>query len=705
MSRKDKHNRSAYFGSRQKSTETEFDEMTGEYVDALAGPEKKNTAADSQKTALPDFDGENEDKRYFGNWLSIAGKTAMLAGSVVLLVGLYFGGKFIYKSLTAPAPEVAQEETPSAKDKPAEENKPQEEDLLVRLMQQPKEPEKKPEVKPAAPVPEKKPEPPKTDPFKETVKSEPSVEPIKTGNTVVGSPNGKNLWDAAEAKQPEKPVEKPKPDNTLAGKPKPEPEVQTLESIKPEPPKVELPRTESAKQPAVTVISDPWGTAAAAPAFKEAEKNTGGTADWLNDSARQNAADLKPLAPMKTVGNAADIQDTLAALKPMKTVGGNDGELAPVIPKMASGAMPEQTIIPNTNGASTFKTPAVPPVMKAEVADIKLNSIPPAVPLPGKLPEIIPSIPKSGEVQTFAAVKKDEPRPAIPADGKFAVPKDKADAPATAVPVTLPQHLELAKAEPLLGSQLQAGAAELRTSGDTDMKLNFGSVKGGAVRYSPKSEPGSIAGNTVAGSQTFAPLPMPMNPDNPNSNALLNLLPSGDSAAATPPNLPPLQAAPQAMIAPVNPGYRSVAAAETPNNIVVGSPDVAGSKAISFQQKLEQEIKKSPEATATYTVQEGDSYYTICERFFDTGLLFRALAEYNRQRFGTGYTPQPGTVIEVPTAEYLKTNYTEILNRIYRRRQASTGERTIMQSIPTGGQRYIAKEGDTVFGIATNVLR
>jgi nucleoid-associated protein YgaU len=80
---------------------------------------------------------------------------------------------------------------------------------------------------------------------------------------------------------------------------------------------------------------------------------------------------------------------------------------------------------------------------------------------------------------------------------------------------------------------------------------------------------------------------------------------------------------------------------------------------------------------------------TVSDRFYGTSLLYSALATHNQQ-LGIGWRPTEGVVIEVPTAEYLRTHY-------------GGSERPLVAQ--NSGVRYIVQEGDTVFRLATDKLQ
>ena len=114
---------------------------------------------------------------------------------------------------------------------------------------------------------------------------------------------------------------------------------------------------------------------------------------------------------------------------------------------------------------------------------------------------------------------------------------------------------------------------------------------------------------------------------------------------------------------------------------------------MTFRSRVDSEITRSPSAMETYIIQQGDTYMTISDKFYGTSLLYTALARHN-QRFGIGWQPAVGAVIEIPTAEFLRMHYGETTHHSERRLDA-----------PRQTVRYIVQEGDTIFRLATDRLR
>ncbi|MDR0608897.1 MAG: LysM peptidoglycan-binding domain-containing protein [Planctomycetaceae bacterium] len=430
-------------------------------------------------------------------------------------------------------------------------------------------------------------------------------------------------------------------------------------------------------------------------------------------------------------------------------------ETIPAIPK--SG-----TIQPIAEAVDFALTPSSPPepspaIPTDSVTFAQPTAAPPAVPQPsfatptpyvppifGQSAASTPSIPNTATNTSFSktetatekamnteAVTKtnNEPMLEIPKDAQHSatmaaptmtVPAAEAATPAITVPAILPQHVELAKAEPPLGSQLQNQVREIRNQEFSESRLRFGSDASAptrAVRYHPQSAVKDVT-------ELVPSQPMPVDVSDSNSNPLIGLLPTGNPQPGAADSLPPLETAPPPITATPNPAYRRSLNRDLPASLQ--QPESLQSESLQSEtlqsetlqsktlpstvnnseqrarrfQRLNADIKQSPTTTEQYTVQENDTYMTISDKFFKTSRLFRVLAEHNRQKYGTDYKLSAGTVIEIPPADYLKSNYAEMLTRSGQRPEKKTTD-----SVPVQGIRYTIQADDTVFRIATNQLR
>jgi len=398
---------------------------------------------------------------------------------------------------------------------------------------------------------------------------------------------------------------------------------------------------------------------------------------------------------------------------------------APASPQVAANIRDNRQAQRNTNiSRGTTQTPSPPPVT---------NTIPPttvqqSVPITEPIREIIPQIPSSGTIQDVPPPPPPSPPPPpvaqmpvvqpvpsmavasvtptvlsptdfmIPNESAPAIPKDvSATSPVVSVPPpTLPAHPIPSASQPLpagamlvdmtpMDRQLWDHVRELRgetTAEPTQLRFNAPATAATtaepALRFTPKQTAASVQ------------------EDNPLAREAMNsfgsLLPSDDLSPA---NLKEIEKAFSAMDAPKpvyaepQPKYRDGASGQA-----IGDPSRAGEGGLTFQSRINSQISRSPQATERYIVQQGDTYMTISDKFYGTSLLYSALARHN-QTLGIGWRPAEGVAIEIPTADYLRTHYSDggMANR---QRQVESQQSAV---------RYIVQEGDTIFRLATDKLR
>ncbi|MDR1479038.1 MAG: LysM peptidoglycan-binding domain-containing protein [Planctomycetaceae bacterium] len=220
-----------------------------------------------------------------------------------------------------------------------------------------------------------------------------------------------------------------------------------------------------------------------------------------------------------------------------------------------------------------------------------------------------------------------------------------------------------------------------------------------------------------------APLAIPVNVDDAKENALSALLPSNIGEVENEQNgtaaqeLAALQDNAPAVPAESYPAYRRSLSAGNPATIQMqNSGNVLPlNNASVYREQLDNAITKSPEYAELYTVKSGDTYMSICDNYYGTGLLYRALAVHNRNR-GAAWNPAAGTQIEIPTADYLRANYAHILakNNRYnpRNKNLTTPENTTIKqnnltaaTQPITNSIYIVQQDDSIFKIALEQLK
>ncbi|MDR2345384.1 MAG: LysM peptidoglycan-binding domain-containing protein [Planctomycetaceae bacterium] len=247
--------------------------------------------------------------------------------------------------------------------------------------------------------------------------------------------------------------------------------------------------------------------------------------------------------------------------------------------------------------------------------------------------------------------------------------------------------------------------------------------------------------NSITNSVTQnMPASVPSNTDDKQTNELFPLLPSNITKSDNSPKhvmseeLTALQDNAPAELAESNPSYRRSPLPLKPAVVQIHNSDnvlPSGTTASVYREQLDREITRSPENAELYTVKSGDTYMSICDNYYGTGLLYRALAVHNRNR-GAAWIPAEGTQIEIPTADYLKTNYNHVLTRNNRYTPLNNNNSTSSILISTAqpninpatqpvtqpatqvvnqtpaqsiGTSYIVKQGDSVFKIAQDQLK
>ena len=397
---------------------------------------------------------------------------------------------------------------------------------------------------------------------------------------------------------------------------------------------------------------------------------------------------LSPLAPLESVQSA----HTQPQLQPLVALDSSRSPSTntPTAFAAAPAAAPASAFAPfaanyDNTASPVFNQAPTPPT----VTTLPHTAIGQPIVIVEPVREIVPQIPPSGTVQKVPppvfemstvenpplihAMNTEAP-PAIPRDVPMgnSPPVVVVPAAASVAEFSSPQIMS-AEAQPI-DRQLWEQVHELRRRAEAEpMPLRLeaqAATTEPALRFTPKNAaPSAIDDNLLARGavNSFEGL-LPT----PNSQEIATLLPA-------------LANAPRPVLAELAPAYRN----NTTNQL--GQPASEGGR--TFQSRINSEVTRSPSATETYTVQQGDTYMTISDRFYGTSLLYTALAQHN-QRLGIGWRPAEGVVIEIPTAEFLRMHYGAAMNRQERRLEAQRS-----------GVRYIVQEGDTIFRLATDRLQ
>jgi nucleoid-associated protein YgaU len=108
----------------------------------------------------------------------------------------------------------------------------------------------------------------------------------------------------------------------------------------------------------------------------------------------------------------------------------------------------------------------------------------------------------------------------------------------------------------------------------------------------------------------------------------------------------------------------------------------------------------------SYTVRPNDNYWTISQRVYGTGAYFKALQEFNRERFPNPDRLDVDDVVTVPEVDVLEQTYPKLCPK--RRHVAAQRRAATMVSSHSreaaGGRVYTVAERDTLFDIARREL-
>ena len=99
---------------------------------------------------------------------------------------------------------------------------------------------------------------------------------------------------------------------------------------------------------------------------------------------------------------------------------------------------------------------------------------------------------------------------------------------------------------------------------------------------------------------------------------------------------------------------------------------------------------KTDSDTKRYTVQFGDSFWSIAQSVYDEGRLYRALYEYNRSTIGNYENLTPGATLNTPSRTELEKLFPELCPRDNQSAVVTDVDERI----------HVTKEGDTLFEIA-----
>jgi len=639
-----------------------------------AEPAKVVGKTEGKKQTTPvkiEYD-EDEDELDVSRWWSIGIKTAAVAAMVLILVGGYFAVKpLLTKSSTEMAAVAESENLQSTNDAANEVH-----DIKVAAV-----PEYIPAIPSEIPVPIAKPESPKPE--------------LSALNSLArGSPSQGSLFEndpffAQSVAEAAPPVANDPFATATVAKEETTPTLVALQPLS------VLKSTDSAQtaqlQPLATLKSSAFSSVEVAnapvPATASADAPVAGNfADRRTQRNSRNNATFSqaPTPPVVNTISQTTVQQTLPVIEPIKEIipqipfSGTVQDVPPPVPSIAEVSLDRAAY-------GSESTPAIPKDGLATVAS-DLQSVPNTV-IPAKAGIqmedvnavlLDPRLRGGDEKDKLAGspvvpVYANEPAPAIPKDAPVTGIETADDRRQTAADLAGTPAVEFSPR--ILSSDSQPIDRQLRERlqalrGESDVapsNLRFESVTAASeptLRFTPKRQPppaitdGGLLGESVS--------------------SLQGLLPSSPGAAqgTSRSEIASLETnAPKPVRAVAAPAYRN--------------DQAEGERGMTFQSRIDSEIKRSPSEAETYTVQQGDTYMTISDQFYGTSLLYTALAAHNQQ-LGIGWRPTEGVVIEVPTAEYLRTHY--------------GGQKPLLVA-QSSGVRYVVQEGDTVFRLATDKLQ
>ena|GEM_PF-3559870 len=112
---------------------------------------------------------------------------------------------------------------------------------------------------------------------------------------------------------------------------------------------------------------------------------------------------------------------------------------------------------------------------------------------------------------------------------------------------------------------------------------------------------------------------------------------------------------------------------------------------------------KMPQATrnddGSYTIQPNDSYWTISQKLYENGGYFKALAEYNANKFPENDQLRVGDTIDAPDYQELEKRFPHLCPKPEHKKAAKFRSSGISQFVASG-RNYTVEPGDTLYDIA-----
>ncbi|NIP86308.1 MAG: LysM peptidoglycan-binding domain-containing protein, partial [Planctomycetales bacterium] len=124
------------------------------------------------------------------------------------------------------------------------------------------------------------------------------------------------------------------------------------------------------------------------------------------------------------------------------------------------------------------------------------------------------------------------------------------------------------------------------------------------------------------------------------------------------------------------------------------APPAPGGQLAQVSQEVGDYLQRAPEGT--YRVMPNDNFWTIAEKLYGSGNYFKALMQYNRQRYPVAEQLAVGDEVLAPSKAELVELYPDLCPK-ERRRATTFG---VSSRPTTDGRIYVVQEGDTLFDIA-----
>ncbi len=119
-----------------------------------------------------------------------------------------------------------------------------------------------------------------------------------------------------------------------------------------------------------------------------------------------------------------------------------------------------------------------------------------------------------------------------------------------------------------------------------------------------------------------------------------------------------------------------------------------------WQSETPKPARPLPVSNGQYTVQPGDTLWSISEAVYGTGGYFKALAEHNRALLPHSHELTVGQKVMVPPVEDLESDYPSLCPKQRKSALVQAGAVSQPRRNVPGRDVYIVAEGDTLFDIA-----